>query len=420
MRVYLLALLFASPGLCSTQEKGPLEDASWARGGDDLKVLKQDCRISQGQCVLDDGGDNGDATEDDETSLLQLREKVGKACGKDDETNLKRHIVEERDIMKQLWSGMDVGQSELFAIRQQVPKRLDSAREKDQSLHKKVKRNIAAPKRLHLLGPPHTGTKLFTETVHLNWPQQMYQACGSPQICDFVVWKHSLSNASDLNRRFKAKITSSSGTANTLYDAQDDDVIVIMTRSPISQMVAWHHQPYSLAPCFGRSFKEAGSPCFSNTSPDWHDVVQGCDVNQHYNKSIEFNSSSDVWNAYYKQYLDMKRSQELGPVLFVSYEELALFPSVVMRQVAKVMEWPIPEHFAIFDGIEADGVSSRNEIVENLTSRSFLKEVTFSERKILCAGLDKSQLVQFYEDPHTAAHISYEFDCSHLSAFGSP
>jgi len=139
--------------------------------------------------------------------------------------------------------------------------------------------------------------------------------------------------------------------------------------------------------------------------------VKGCDVNVHSQDSIDFNSSSDVWNTYVKQYLDMKGSQEVGPVLMVSFEELVLDPRVVFRQLAELMGWPMPEHFSILDSAAYQSTSSRDEVVQRLSSRSHLSEVTSSELQVLCSGLDNSLLDQLYENPHSAADVTYKFDC---------
>mmetsp|Transcript_130798 Transcript_130798/g.240592 ORF Transcript_130798/g.240592 Transcript_130798/m.240592 type:complete len:412 (+) Transcript_130798:92-1327(+) len=401
MPACILVALFASLGFCSSREKDTVEDASWASDGNDLNILEQ--------------GDGASAMED-ETSLLQLltgAKEPKQAQSKEPMSAVRRYIIEEHDIMTKLWSGMDLKQSELLAIRsrQHEDSHSGSVRETDQSWHDKAKRVAGPFKKLHLLGPPHCGTNLFAETLHLNWPEESFDACGSSTDCDNVVWKHSISNASDLNRRFESAWDRRAEPAPPAYDVTYDSVIVILTRSPISQMVSWHHRPYSLAPCFERSFAEASSPCFANTSPDWHDVVKGCDVNVHSQDSIDFNSSSDVWNTYVKQYLDMKGSQEVGPVLMVSFEELVLDPRVVFRQLAELMGWPMPEHFSILDSAAYQSTSSRDEVVQRLSSRSHLSEVTSSELEVLCSGLEKSLLAQLYENPHASANVTYEFDC---------
>jgi len=107
----------------------------------------------------------------------------------------------------------------------------------------------------------------------------------------------------------------------------------------------------------------------------------------------------------------MKGSQEVGPVLMVSFEELVLDPRVVFRQLAELMGWPMPEHFSILDSAAYQSTSSRDEVVQRLSSRSHLSEVTSSELEVLCSGLEKSLLAQLYENPHASANVTYEFDC---------
>mmetsp|Transcript_17786 Transcript_17786/g.33007 ORF Transcript_17786/g.33007 Transcript_17786/m.33007 type:complete len:406 (-) Transcript_17786:212-1429(-) len=376
------------------------------------------------------GGHDGISLLQRESQLLRPRQAVLE----DRESAAGPKGGERHGTLLKLWQGLELTEREIGAIaKQETHQQMEAVGRVKSILTQKT---AASTKKLHILGPPDTGTNLIELTLELNWPDLLQNACAchpddstrakgverekklpkpdrqewAPKQCDCALWKHSIGNATDLVNRMR---TCQDQDCETRSAPEDNTVVIIMVRSPIAQMIAWHTHAYSLSPCFERPFAEFTSPCFANTSPDWHDSTEGCNYTVKYDKSIQFKSSADVYNAYMRQYRDLQ-TQFGKAVLIVPFEELVISTSPVLERVAKAMDWPMPEKIKVFDRpSKGDGIQ-RAEALERLDWRSHLQDLNANDLDAMCSGIDESLLKGLYENPDPAQPRPYTYDCQHF------
>jgi hypothetical protein len=191
-----------------------------------------------------------------------------------------------------------------------------------------------------------------------------------------------------------------------------------MVRSPISQMSSWKDNPYSLEPCFDRSWSEMTESCFANTSPEWHDIVEGCDKNVKTDKSIEFDSSVDVYNRYLELYLQLQKDSRIGDVILIPFEDLVITPGAELTRIAEAMGWDVPEQIQIFEAEAKTHGSSKNreEALDHLDSREWLDGVEEDTLQSICALLNVTALEGFSEGTNSVEPLPYLYDCNNHSA----
>jgi len=259
---------------------------------------------------------------------------------------------------------------------------------------------------VHMLGPPHSGTNLMVKMLQLNWPDRVPPDTGA---LDSIVWKHSLSNATDIKRLFAQHLDPSQIT------------LIIQVRSPISQMMSWREEPYSLTPCVSRSMTDWAQPCFSNTKPLHHDTSPGVDIYVEDAESNHFNSTMDVYNQYLHQYLDLERLGGFKNVIWSPYEDLVIAPELTFQLIADKLGWPLPTKDIQVYGDSADSQASgrnvgRDYALEKQRSRPWLRTGS-DELPMLCQGIDKEQIGCFSEGSYSAdASYPYPYtrDCALL------
>lgn len=308
--------------------------------------------------------------------------------------------------VEKVWGGMDLTTEEHDALSRAV-EQSGSRRG-----HKQVKAVTSTrSKRLHLLGPPDSGTHLFVQSLQMNWPDEATEACRSSQMCDVSLWKHSISEESgiyDHLHRCGDQLCTEKIETN-----MSDTVVVAMVRSPISQMASWKKAAYSLAPCFERPWKEMQKPCWSNTSPLCHDSVPSCRPDMKSSESLEFSSSVDVYNRYMEEYLALQQDNRIGAIILLAYEDLVLTPDVELARIATAMGWELPERYSILEA-EAKGDRSRNrdEALAHLDSREWLENVGHDNLRSLCGLLNATAVQGFAEGSHTSEPVPYLHDCA--------
>lgn len=387
------------------------------------------CCAAQSNRILEAAeGPDGISLLQKEIQLLRPRQAVSE----DGKSVAGQRGSESHGSLLKLWKGLELTEREIAAIAKQDQQSENMARVKP-TLSQKT---ATSTKKLHVLGAPDTGTNLLELTLELNWPDLLQNACAchpgdsarakraeregklpkaereewAPKQCDCALWKHSIGNATYLFNRMS---TCQDQDCETVTAPEEHTVVIAMVRSPISQMIAWHTHAYSLSPCFERSFAEFTSPCFANTSPDWHDSTEGCNYTVKYDKSLEFKSSAEVYNAYMKQYRDLHK-QFGKAVLIVPFEELVLSTSKVLERVADAMDWPMPEKIQIFNRpSKGDGIQ-RQDALERLGWRSYLQELNAKDLDAMCSGIDETLLAGLSENPDAAHARPYTFDCQHF------
>lgn len=253
---------------------------------------------------------------------------------------------------------------------------------------------------IQLLGPPDSGTNLMVKLLQLNLPDHIPLGSGA---LDRIVWKHSLSSATDLHGRF----------ARRLGDHLQNTTLLIMVRTPMAQLAAWRRLPYSLEPCFKRAVDLWSTPCFANTKPDFHDITPGVHTNTQYLDSNMFDSSMGVYNDYVQQYLDLKSHHDFRYVFFVSFEDLVLSPRTVVSGVAHLIGAHVPEYsvHVLGDSAKGEAGHGRAEAIRKLQSRSFLNEIGVSVLPRLCDGIRRRPISNITEGTYTENPRPYTRDC---------
>lgn len=121
-----------------------------------------------------------------------------------------------KSYMEALWEGLDVDEfsdtvppSLLDTLYVSEPldlglKMVGTLREKAATASETLKEWLFPyVKGVQMLGPPDSGTNLWVKMVQLNWPDRVGTSRGS---FDRLLWKHSVSNASDIKHVFETKI----------------------------------------------------------------------------------------------------------------------------------------------------------------------------------------------------------------------
>jgi hypothetical protein len=287
---------------------------------------------------------------------------------------------------------------------------LSKAIESSHVRHGHEKETYRKEKRIHLLGPPDSGTHLLVSSLQMNWPGKTQRACKSQSVCDVSLWKHSIGPENDIFEHL-------AGCGDNLCNKKQktnmsEAVLVIMVRSPISQMASWKKAPYSLKPCFNKAWNELDEPCWSNTSPLCHDVVEGCKPWEHVKDSIEFDSSVAVYNSYIEEYLELKKDKRIGDVILVPYEDLVYTPDVELTKIANAMGWDIPGEFRILGSkAKADHSRDRQQALNHLKARSWLDDAGKKNVLTICGLLNVTALSGIKEGTHTTSPQPYYQDC---------
>jgi hypothetical protein len=265
-------------------------------------------------------------------------------------------------------------------------------------------------KRIHLLGPPDSGTHLLVSSLQMNWPGKTQHACESQSVCDVSLWKHSMGPENDIFEHMEG--CGNNLCTNKQKTNMSEAVVVIMVRSPISQMASWKKAPYSLKPCYNREWNELDEPCWSNTSPLCHDVVEGCKPWMHVPESIEFDSSVDVYNRYLEEYLELKADKRIGDVILVPYEDLVYTPDVELSKIARAMGWEIPGEFRILGSkAKTDHSRDRQQALDHLKGRKWLEDAGEKNVLTICGLLNVTALSGISEGTHTTSPQPYSQDC---------
>jgi len=232
----------------------------------------------------------------------------------------------------------------------------------------------------------HDAEKL-TESEVPPWPTDMQG----------VVFKHILTNASDIKQRYEKELGDVSKTT-----------LLVMVRDPLSQMVSWTHAGYFLEPCFGRDVTLWNTQCIAD-----NENVGGKNAFPDSSSHV-FKSSMQVYNDYIRQYMDLKDHGGFRNVVVVPYEDLVLTPNNVVSNIADKLNVRVPEGGATIlqNSAKGEGIAhGREAVLKKITQRSYLKEIPSDMMPIVCKAIDKKQIASLTEGTYTEHPRSYMDSC---------
>mmetsp|Transcript_43005 Transcript_43005/g.79945 ORF Transcript_43005/g.79945 Transcript_43005/m.79945 type:complete len:382 (-) Transcript_43005:57-1202(-) len=290
-----------------------------------------------------------------------------------------------------LWSGTDLPEELMSTLHEQL----------HQQHHPNWTFSASTRHRYTVLGAFDSGTNLFYAMANLNFGIAQSRA---------EIWKHSTVGAS-------AIIEAMARRAEAAGEQLSDVVLVLMVRSPISQVVSWKKATYNLENCMERPFADMGHPCTAGTN--------NIEDEGH---SQTFSSTMDVYNTYLQQYHDLKKAGAFKHVFMFTYEDLVLNPKKVLHAFGRkcgatilppsivpfvVMEAPAKEH--------GDAVG-REEALQKLASRSWMDSFSSDKAGLvtLCKDLNRSLIKDLVEGAYRDAgkQVPYSHDCGTLAMLG--
>mmetsp|Transcript_114492 Transcript_114492/g.202018 ORF Transcript_114492/g.202018 Transcript_114492/m.202018 type:complete len:300 (+) Transcript_114492:298-1197(+) len=293
------------------------------------------------------------------------------------------------DVYDALWAGMD------------IPEKLINTLHLHQEYH--LKSTISrVTSQWALLGPFDSGTNLFGTMVRMNFGMNFGMN---------FLWKHTTLGASAIIEA-GAKIVQAAG------EQLSDVVLVLMVRSPISQIVSWKKASYNLKDCLNRAFADMGHPCTAVTNCcDTHEGADTC-------SSQTFSSTMDAYNTYLQQFQELRQAGAFKDVLLITYEDLVLNPAKVMRAFGHACEANIPSEIKLLEAPAKDhgDAVGREAALAKLATRSWMNNFKFDAAglEVLCKGLDRSLIKDIVEgtDLDAGEQVPYSHDCGALAMLG--
>jgi len=259
-----------------------------------------------------------------------------------------------------------------------------------------------------VLGPPDSGTNLLGSLLKLNFPKMTIRAA------DKLVFKHSIpQQGAD---KFVQNLLNALGNAkgNALGNAH----VIVMTRSPVSQLGSWLKAPYLFSECVDKFVNNSMSD--QHCQPDLHRVGrEDLDLGSAGDLPAQFDSVSDIYNQYMHFYEELG-SQDFGlsSVTLVAYEDLVLSVEGAMSAIADRTGWKIDGQVkADLESAKSHGDSNGwKEAVEKIQHRTYLASIDEDQRARFCAGLDTGPWREWqesrHENPFVQSRIPYWSDCS--------
>mmetsp|Transcript_43286 Transcript_43286/g.124108 ORF Transcript_43286/g.124108 Transcript_43286/m.124108 type:complete len:358 (+) Transcript_43286:118-1191(+) len=307
--------------------------------------------------------------------------------------------------LKQLWSGLELGEESSFSLKRLLSFGLGNTTFEDWFLAPEKRERAVEPKKptLALMGPFDSGTHLMLYSLIANWPQEMIQACLSPgaldpgrepQMCRHI-WKHSLVDKDSVYRVLERSM-------GDLRNA----VLVLLVRSPVSQVLSWKRDPWDLARCMNRSWEEMGRPCVANLRAKPPASFMGIT-----DDADAFQSTADVYNRYVRLYSDLASEGLFRDVKIIAYEEMVMSPAKVLDAIAQALDWPRKDPYKILDGSQKNELgTSRAAAFAKIRQRTYLAAVGAEGVQRLCEGIDTEALAAL---PASATGFSrgYAGDC---------
>jgi len=271
-------------------------------------------------------------------------------------------------------------------------------------------------KNLILLGPFDSGTNLLLTELKLNFNQSLNcHTIRDGSHCS--VWKHGLETDSSLLDMLPTLPEFTPNTTLTMSDFQ----IIIMVRSPFSQLSSWQKAPYNLNDCLSANrfhFYSSGSlwkggPCTAAVAWD-NSGYQDPD------SRVSFHGITDIYNKYLQMYRAIEADGRAS-VRLVTYEDLVSTPDLVLRSLAEQFGWTQPAEILLLDSPAKDHgkACGRDSALQKISDRSFLDEFTMNDKNAVCMSLDFESIQGLTEGTWGGAPRPYAMDCwSRLPAMG--
>lgn len=279
--------------------------------------------------------------------------------------------------LRELWSGAELGRESSFAVLNDMLR--SSTAELGQG-------ELAGGTKLALMGPFDSGTHLMLYSLIANWPKEMQRACLSPgalepgqepQMCRHI-WKHSLVDKDGVYRVLRRSLGS-----------LQDTVLLILVRSPVSQVLSWKRDPWDLGACLRRPWEEMDQPCKADMRakpPASFAGIPKDDVDT-------FESTADVYNRYMRLYSKLASEGLFKAVKIVAYEEMVTSPSEILDSIAATLDWPKPDSYRILDGSQKNELgTSRADAFTKIRNRTYLVKVGTEGVQKVCQGIDSGAL----------------------------
>mmetsp|Transcript_5175 Transcript_5175/g.15205 ORF Transcript_5175/g.15205 Transcript_5175/m.15205 type:complete len:304 (-) Transcript_5175:52-963(-) len=247
-----------------------------------------------------------------------------------------------------------------------------------------------------ILGPEDSGTNLMQYIITSN-----FDGLISSQRQDGEIWKHSNNGADNLYREL---------AENMKDQTFEETAVVMMIRSPVSQICSWKSHPYDMRSCVSRPYAEMNRPC----KPTLSACIAG---HPELHRTVEFSSTVDVYNHYLEQYQQiLADKQRFMDVHLFAYEDVVYSPEDVVHVLAKVFGKPVPDVITLPEhSVKGGAGSGRAKALEKIEKRLYLEQVSNAEKEILCQGLDYNRadtIIQgsFFSkgDPRQTSH---SYDC---------
>jgi len=296
-----------------------------------------------------------------------------------------------------LWHGMDVPEGTMRILREQI----DHDNHHDAPKNSMVQQYASQEQRYAVLGPFDSGTNLFSEMVQLNFPSILLSSS--------QIWKHSTLGAS-------AIIQAMAENAQAGHEELSDVVLVLMVRSPMSQIASWYKAPYLLGEWHGIAYGTCtevpfGQPCEGRTAsatdpsfdPLWYRYV------------MQFSSVMDVYNSYLGQYQELKKADVFKDVLIVNYEDLVIGPEAIMRDFGRACDANAPPAIAVLENPSKDhgAPTNREGALRKISDRSWMQYFSVDDLETLCDDLNRDLVKdRAYGDANSTVPYSQDCDAS--------
>lgn len=334
----------------------------------------------------------------DFTSALLMKEPVHEEVCHDSDywalkdewqppSQIKRSLFSmDDDYGSRLWLGFDLPEGEMTSdLAKDLAK--PAGKPKRPSHRNFLATDRVFAERLLVLGPMDSGTHLMRAAIEKNWPDMsdVYQQM-SHYIPNTHVWKHSVDDE-DIYKKLQltANLTDLTRTA-----------LVIMLRSPLSNVVAWKESTYAeISHCVCRPWVDMSSPC---KAFGYH----------------EYAGTMEIFNHYMRTYARLRDSGRFSSVTIVTYEDMVSEPHRILEELGQTLGWATPSVIQIPELARGKRGIGRVYARARINERRHLKYIQ-PVLETLCSRLSRSAFEGFVESRNPgneSTQISYVHDCA--------
>lgn len=279
-------------------------------------------------------------------------------------------ILNQTNMQKTLWAGMDIPQDKVFTQGKTVKEMVGDLEGVEQApLDAPNERNI------HVLGLQHSGTSLLSAMLVASFGSRlrMYEQSSEAQQGDLFaqgIWKHA-----DLESLYTYQPQELSMlSSNEVY-------AIAVVRDPMSWLEAVIKQPMEFRRCTQGS---------TSQKDNW--ITRSCILDAPGGaasalKKMSYKNMGSVWNHWMQSYGKATKFGFKG-VLLIRYEDLLVDPQGEMNRVAQFLGVNPPAVNAA-QHIAKDAGEERQRSVDFMRDREYMDFFTFMQDKV-CKTLDRS------------------------------